>query len=160
MLKREDVFIGVVLSIVSVVFFINTYTFPVTPVQSAGPAFWPRVLTVILFCLSLVLIIGGVIKRKRQKQNANKDYTPKPILKPMIAIAISMLFVALFKKLGFVITTFSYYLAMSLVIKQKIEYKNIKSWLSMLLQSSAIVGLIYFVFKVFLNVDLPSGIVF
>ncbi len=136
--------------------FIDTYTFPVTPVQGAGPAFWPRLLSILLIILSVILIISSF-----KGEEKSTDSSKKINYKPNIGILLSVLYFLLFKKVGFVVTTFFYFCGLSILVQgSESSFSNIKGLALMIFQSAVLLGIVYFVFKVFLRVNLPQGMFF
>jgi len=155
-LNKKDFGAGVIFIIVSIAMFLTTYTFPITPVQGAGPAFWPRLLSVLLFILSIFLILGSF------KGKGSTFYGGKINIKPYIGILLSILYFLLFRKIGFVVATFFYFCGLSLltVDSKKHGLLNFRSLILMVGQSVIMLGIVYFLFKVFLRVNLPRGIFF
>ncbi len=135
---------------------LDTYTFPITPVQGAGPAFWPRLLSILLIILSVILIISSF---KNEEKSVDKP--KKANYKPYIGILLSVLYFLLFRKVGFVVMTFFYFCGLSVLTDGlKSGFPNIKGLILMVFQSAVLLGIVYFIFRVFLRVNLPQGMFF
>ncbi|NPV43594.1 MAG: tripartite tricarboxylate transporter TctB family protein [Firmicutes bacterium] len=163
-MRREDFIAGIIFMIISITFFVTTFTFPKTPVQSTGPAFWPRLLSIMLFILSVSLIINS-FRSKILSTIANIDLEEtkkrrKALIRPITGIVISMLYVFLFKKVGFAVTTLLYFTSISMLVRKDSSFKDIKAMIPVLIQSSILVGIVYSIFRVFLKVNLPHGLLF
>lgn len=155
-MNKKDFIAGIVFIIISVVMFLDTYTFPITPVQGAGPAFWPRLLSILLVILSVILIINSF-----KSQEKNVDKPKKANYKPYLGILLSVLYFLLFRKVGFVVMTFFYFCGLSILADDsETGFPNKKGLLLMVFQSAVLLGIVYFVFRVFLRVNLPQGMFF
>jgi len=157
-LKKENLVAGLIFLVFSIFLYVETLRFPSPPVQGTGLAFWPRFLLIMLMCASLLLIYSG----RRQEGNeaaegakrADKDIVIK---KPLYAIAVSVLFMVLFKVTGFAFSIFLYFLAITVIVDPDLR----PSRLCMRgVQALGVVMLVYVVFGLFLRVNLPKGIFF
>ncbi|MFZ5946178.1 MAG: tripartite tricarboxylate transporter TctB family protein [Bacillota bacterium] len=160
-MKKEDVIAGIIFLTISVALFLQTLTFPAPPVQGSGPSFWPRLLLIILAILSIALIVSAfrnkIISAVINVDIKEKENAKKKMSKPLWGIISAVLFVLLFKKLGFFLSTFFFLYALTFIIQFDLTPKKI---LTRALQSSLLVGVIYLLFGFFLKVNLPKGILF
>jgi tripartite-type tricarboxylate transporter receptor subunit TctC len=60
----------------------------------------------------------------------------------------------------FAVTTLLYFSSISMLVRKDSSFKDIKAMIPVLIQSAILVGIVYSVFRVFLKVNLPHGLLF
>lgn len=157
-MKPKDIYPGIIFILVSIVFFFETTNFPNKSSEGdVGPDLWPRVLLTIIILLSIVLIIFSIKERMSQKDTKQPfvlaEY--KPLLKSIVGITVSFLFILTFNFVGFFITTTILYVVLGALMSKELKNK----WL-ILVEAVVTVAICYLVFDVVLKVDLPQGLFF
>jgi sterol desaturase/sphingolipid hydroxylase (fatty acid hydroxylase superfamily) len=111
-----------------------------------GPGFLPFALAIILVFLALALIL----------QNRKKGEVPAPFwpertwLRPILGVAIFLLYAFSLGYLGFILTTFLFLVVWMWVIERV-------RWLTIMTLALGVTAVIYFIFEYFLEVPLPAG---
>lgn len=140
---------GVVLLIISVVFFVLSLQFSYSSDVGPGPGFFPTWLSGLLILLSVIYI-----SESKQKKNASEETWPgKAEVKSILFVLLGLFaFVILFALFGFLVACFAFLFTMFI--------KGYK-WYSNMLMSAGITWLLYFLFNDLLGVLLPiEGILF
>ena len=137
------------LCIVSAFLFFITFNFEVFEMDkySLGPAFFPRLICIILFLIALILLIFS-IKNKNYSKIKNKN----PNLKySVITIIFFIVYVFLIEKLGYLTSTIIFMISIIFLLKSKSLLINI-------IFSVVFSSVIYLLFSKGFNVSLPEGI--
>jgi len=158
-MTKTDRIIGVVFLLIcgGMVFSIVTMQHPNFD-RDPGPTFVPLIYTISLFVCALGLLFFPSVKKKSNED----EEKPTPIKKEntikMIVLFIALaMYVILFKPLGFVISTLlflvfaCYYLA---------PEKNFRLIINSLIITLFTIGIVYYVLKMQLNIQLPKGVFF
>ena len=140
----EKIFL-VFLNLISIFLFFITFTFETLEMDkySLGTTFFPRLICIILFILSLILLIFSIIK----KENKNKKIESTKIKYTVSTILFFFIYVFLLDKLGYLVST----IVFMFLLKSKSILINI-------IFSVLFSGVIYFMFSKGFNVSLPEGI--
>ena len=142
----EKIFL-VFLNLISIFLFFITFTFETLEIDkySLGATFFPRLICIILFILSLILLIFSIIKKENKKIESTKiKYTVSTIL-------FFFIYVFLLDKLGYLVSTIVFMISLLFLLKSKSILINI-------IFSVLFSGVIYFMFSKGFNVSLPEGI--
>ena len=142
----EKIFL-VFLNLISIFLFFITFTFETLEMDkySLGATFFPRLMCIILFILSLILLIFSIIKKENKKIESTKiKYTVSTIL-------FFFIYVFLLDKLGYLVSTIVFMISLLFLLKSKSILINI-------IFSVLFSGVIYFMFSKGFNVSLPEGI--
>ena len=144
----EKIFL-VFLNLISIFLFFITFTFETLEMDkySLGTTFFPRLICIILFILSLILLIFSIIK----KENKNKKTESTKIKYTVSTILFFFIYVFLLDKLGYLVSTIVFMISLLFLLKSKSILINI-------IFSVLFSGLIYFMFSKGFNVSLPEGI--
>lgn len=147
-LKNYDRVLGIILLVIVLVLFANTYTFKIRPYVPLNTTFWPRVILGLMALVSLILIFKG-----RVTDEDTEEFSPKSGLVFLGAGA----YVLLMPLGGF--------LAVSTLVGAAGFYwlnenKSPRTMVFACLYGSIISGAIYLVFKELLKVQLPTVGVF
>ena len=137
------------LCIISAFLYFITFNFEVFEMDkySLGPAFFPRLICIILFLIALILIIFS-IKNKDYSKIKNKN----PNLKySVITIIFFIVYVFLIEKLGYLTSTIIFMISIIFLLKSKSLLINI-------IFSVVFSSVIYLLFSKGFNVSLPEGI--
>ena len=137
------------LCIVSAFLFFITFNFEVFEMDkySLGPAFFPRLICIILFLIALILLIFS-IKNKNYSKIKNKN----PNLKySVMTIIFFIVYVFLIEKLGYLTSTIIFMISIIFLLKSKSLLINI-------IFSVVFSSVIYLLFSKGFNVSLPEGI--
>lgn len=111
-------------------------------------ALYPLFVTSLFFILSIMLLYKSYVDKDNKEESSFKNLEFKQLLFVLIS---SGLYVALINVLGYILATFAYVL----VTLFGLRIKKINS----LLISLGFCLFVYVVFKIFLNVPLPKGII-
>lgn len=137
------------LCIISAFLYFITFNFEVFEMDkySLGPAFFPRLICIILFLIALILLIFS-IKNKNYSKIKNKN----PNLKySVIMIIFFIVYVFLIEKLGYLTSTIIFMISIIFLLKSKSLLINI-------IFSVVFSSVIYLLFSKGFNVSLPEGI--
>ena len=137
------------LCIISAFLFFITFNFEVFEMDkySLGPAFFPRLICIILFLIALILLIFS-IKNKNYSKIKNKN----PNLKySVMTIIFFIVYVFLIEKLGYLTSTIIFMISIIFLLKSKSLLINI-------IFSVVFSSVIYLLFSKGFNVSLPEGI--
>ena len=137
------------LCIISAFLYFITFNFEVFEMDkySLGPAFFPRLICIILFLIELILLIFS-IKNKNYSKIKNKN----PNLKySVMTIIFFIVYVFLIEKLGYLTSTIIFMISIIFLLKSKSLLINI-------IFSVVFSSVIYLLFSKGFNVSLPEGI--
>lgn len=137
------------LCIISAFLYFITFNFEVFEMDkySLGPAFFPRLICIILFLIALILLIFS-IKNKNYSKIKNKN----PNLKySVITIIFFIVYVFLIEKLGYLTSTIIFMISIIFLLKSKSLLINI-------IFSVVFSSVIYLLFSKGFNVSLSEGI--
>jgi len=113
---------------------------------SENPAYYPRILALLLALMSCGILIGAIRKRQALKVNVNREL----LLNIGKFLGVLILYILILKPIGFIIGTALFSFAMIWLLgstrKQAVIY------------ALPIALVIYFVFSYLLKVPLPKGI--
>ena len=163
---KKDIGIGLFFFLLAIAYFVGTLSIEsYNPFGDAGLSskIVPQILAVIMAALGLTTVVQSVFKLK--KRNADKKiaeasgtsvYINRKILgKFIFAIALLIVYIFLFDKLGFIISTVFYLSAMIFLL---LPHKNTKTGVFTVLFSLAVSFLVYTIFNNLLGLILPRGI--
>lgn len=153
----RDVVTGAVLLLVAVVYGFHAGDFPEGRSGDPGPALFPYLLAFGLGGLSLWIILRALLESWRDRAAGAPPADTGGIaayfglIRVLVAIALTLGFVASFTALGYVIATAIYSGALSLLFRRD-------SLLIPVLSVVLAVGCLHLLFVVLLNVRLPAGL--
>lgn len=153
-MNKRDISFGIAFILISIVMFMETFNFYNPPQQIVEPALWPRIILTLLVLLSLGLIYSG-IKGKPQEEHKKEESNRTGDLRVVLAMLATVLFLAVFKPLGFALSIIFYFLAITYILEPK---KDLKTFAIRFVQALTLSLLIHFIFGVALSVRLPHGI--
>ncbi|WP_431801096.1 tripartite tricarboxylate transporter TctB family protein [Halobacillus andaensis] len=162
--KLVDLYSSVILIVFSIVLFSSTFTFQRLTVSQIGSDFAPRIVAVLLFVLSVVLLIQAALKLKAEKTDQvehhqaaeeSKQVQEKPnYWRVLLSIGLIVVYLALMTFLGFLITTAVYLFCQFYLMAPETN----RTPLALSLISTIITVVVYFTFKEVFNLMLPAGI--
>ena len=137
------------LCIISAFLYFITFNFEVFEMDKyrLGPAFFPRLICIILFLISLILLIFSIKNKNYSKikdKNQNLKYS-------VITIIFFIAYVFLIEKLGYLTSTIMFMISIIFLLKSKSLLINI-------IFSVVFSSVIYLLFSKGFNVSLPEGI--
>jgi len=144
--SRQNLFIGLSVIIGGSLLFWNTFYFsaPIKP-EAPGPAFFPRIILVILFILGISLLAGLLVQERK------KEVVSEGLLihygKIFIAAGMMISYLVLLPYLGFLLASFLY-ISLSLM-------NRMADRIRVLALAAASSAFLYFIFTELLNVRLP-----
>jgi hypothetical protein len=144
--SRQNFVIGVMVIIGAGFLFGNTFYFP-APIkpEAPGPAFFPRIILVILLILGAFLFLSGLFSRQRVQPSARDLFDHRKFL---IASASVIIYLILLPYLGFILDSFLY-MSFSLL-------NRVKGYVRVIAIAAISSGCLYGIFAWLLNVRLPQ----
>ncbi|MGI6097144.1 MAG: tripartite tricarboxylate transporter TctB family protein [Dethiobacteria bacterium] len=150
-MRKAEITSAVLIWGIVILFFYMTLDFPGPTATDVGGAFYPRILLATLAILSIFLLYGAVFKPKVDEKFAvNKEGLLKRVLPVII---VSIIYQQVVSLIGFLYLTPFYFLALMYII-------GLKKIRSMVIASLVVTLTVWFVFRQFLQVPLPMGILF
>lgn len=146
-MKKGNIVSSIISILVAVFVLYETKDFPSGAQNVPGPAFFPRIIAILIIGLSGLLIVMTYIR----KEERNINFTSKNDLKAYITIAIILVYIVLMNILGFIIATPLFLITM-------IYYYGMRNYVKNIIISVGVTALIFTIFKILLAVPLPQGI--
>jgi len=150
MVKREDIGIGVGLLILSTWLFWYVGRYAEKTIYIYGPQLFPRILAVIMAILGLGLIVNALLGNSLKMGNR---IDPKGFVRMLISIGICVGYLFLITILGFATATFVFLFVLMTFLKQK-------GILIRLFSSMGTAIFVWVIFRYFLVIPLPEGLLF
>lgn len=157
--KYEDWLVALFYFLVTVVYAVQIPSIKRTSISPVDSAFLPIILSVGMGILTVCQVYNTVKKKRKEKVNNTENESLEAVDRPdygrvILTLVFSLLYVALLKPLGFVISSILYLELQMCIMSQKEKRKPVK----FLLISVISVMVIYFVFHNLLQLMLPNGI--
>lgn len=157
--KHEDWLVALFYLAVTIVYATQIPSIKRTSISPINSAFLPTVLSVGMGVLTVFQVYNAVKKQRVEKADDGEEKTADSADGPdygraMLTLAASLLYVALLKPLGFVISSVLYLELQMCIMAQKERRRPLK----FLIISIVSVVVIYFVFHNLLQLMLPNGI--
>lgn len=164
---RRDTITGAVFGIIGIGLFAYASTFPTREGQAAAvsPGFYPRLLGVLLVVLALIQIITAAVHERRER--ADSDATPEdtlPLWKDknafiltLVTLGALIVYPFLMKLVGFAITGFLFLGTLIFVLSP--PPRSGRRLVVILGITLGITVLTFVVFRLFLKIPFPSGVV-
>jgi len=148
--KRVDIGIGVVLIVVSGWVFWYAGRYKQLTVHGYGPDLFPRILA----SLMLVLAVGLIVNARLGYSLPQEDrIDSRGFVRVLVSIAICIGYLVLIHVLGFASSTFIFLLALMSLVRQRGVVVRI-------LASLTVALLVWALFRYFLVIPLPEGLLF
>ena len=150
----RDAAAGLAVLAASLVLFALTLDLKDNPMVPVGPGFYPRIVLGLTALLSLGLVIGDVLARR--KQGAALAPKQEKLNYPLVAInfGVFALYCTALPGLGFRIATFAYVVAANALLAPP---RGLKGWAGAVLLGLATAFATWLVFERYLSVLLPRG---
>ena len=115
--------------------------------EEIPPIFFPRLVLLVVFLLSLGVILRLILGRS----SIQVDFTWKGVERMTVLFVSMLLYIFVFKRLGFILTT-------ALMIVFQSWYYGNRSWIKLLLLAAIFPPVIYVLFQRIFHIMLPRGI--
>lgn len=149
-MKKEDIGVGIGLILLSLWLFWYVGRYRPIEVYFYGPDFFPRILSLIMVILGSGLIINAWAGHSLKKTD---HIDPRGFLRMLISIGICIGYLFLMKILGFVFASFVFLFILMSFLKQKgIVLRILSSFITSIV--------VWSIFRYFLIIPLPEGLLF
>lgn len=167
---RRDIVSGSVLGAASLGLYLHVSTYPVREGQSAAisPGFYPQMLTLFLLTLAVIQIgtaVRNALKQRAQGLSSSSSQQMQPLWKDrrsltllLITLGALVLYPFVMRILGFTITGLLF--LGTLITALSAGYRRGRNVLLIVGTTIAIGLLTYVVFRRFLNIPFPQGVLF
>ena len=145
-MKKIDRITGLILIFVAGFAYYRSFSFPKLGVTETGPAFFPRLVTMFIIGLSILLILMSF---KKGKDEENVEI--KELKRVLLTIGIMVFYLVGFLYIGFFVARF-----LSLIFIMYVM--GIRKKTTIILVSLVSTGIVYLVFYYVFKVPLPEGI--
>jgi hypothetical protein len=147
---KGEFVIPIILIVLSIILYANTYTFKFTTYHQASPQMWPRGILVLLVLGSFILI-GKLLFQKSEEGVAEGEEKPKVKWTMMLGgILILFLYIFFMKYLGYIVSTLVFALCAMLMLgnRNKVQLFVVPIVLTVF---------VFFVFTYAMYIPLPKG---
>lgn len=143
----NDVFVGAFMSIISIAFGVQTFSFRGTS------KYFPVVVFSVFVLLSLIEVFWGVSKTIRVRQGLD-DYTnPEIKAKPFLLLGTMLVYIFCFGKIGFFVSSAIYLPTTMLIYGQR-------NWKAIILTTIGVLAFLYWMFIVQMQLHMPKTLLF
>jgi hypothetical protein len=152
-LRKAEVIFGVAAILLAALFFVLSGSFPDSRSREVGMAFYPRVVSTIIFLLSLTVIYEAIKKKRPEPADQKPLFAMKDggFFRALIMIGMTLVYLLVLSYLGFLIITPIFLIILMMV------YKASSMW-KIVLISGVTTLVVYVTFQLFLKIPLPTGI--
>lgn len=149
-MKKTDIITGIIFFILGISILISTYHFKQTLIMDnyLGASFFPRIVSIILIFLSIILIFSGW-KNKYNEHDEPSIFTKEKIIRPFIVIGALLISIFMLNITGFCITSVLLFWSILLISKATKR--------SYFITAPVFIGIVYFIFRYIFLVQLPVG---
>ena len=150
-MKRNDLILGLIWLEVGIAVAVNSYNLKLQSLAKPGPGLMPFLLGIILSMCSLPIIVRSLLVSKKNREHEEESVWSGIEHKRIILVVVSLLLYWMFlEEVGFLaMTSFLLFILFKTIGSQK--------WYSALLTSVFVVVVVFLIFVVFLQVELPTG---
>ncbi|MBZ4655118.1 MAG: hypothetical protein JG781_2475 [Peptococcaceae bacterium] len=148
-MKKADIIAGILGLALSVYVAWAAAQFPEDKVLLLGPHFFPTLLAIGLGLMSLILIAKAMLG-KAKKAGETFDLKDPGIQRAGIALLATILYGILLPHVGFIIMSIVYLFFLMCLLKQR-------NYSKMLAIALGVTFIVYGIFRVALNITLPTG---
>jgi putative tricarboxylic transport membrane protein len=145
---KKDFFVSIAFILFSGFVFLQSFSFP------EEASLFPQIFSGLLAFLSVILLIGSLMKKKNEEDDVDNKVTKKSDYRGAISIVLGLFIYA------FVLDFFGYIISTFLLVAYVVSvlgYRNIKNTI---VTSVISVCCVYVVFKIILGVRLPNIFLF
>jgi putative tricarboxylic transport membrane protein len=130
---------------------------PTPPFVPIGPAFYPRIILILLAALAVWLILGDALARPRRRARpAARATSPLNYRLVVICFIIFGAYVIGLSVLGYLLATFLFVLGLGWVMGPR-EHRELPKLAAVAIATTAVT---YLIFEKYLHVFLPRGLLF
>lgn len=148
---KGEFIIPIILIVLSIILYANTYTFKFTTYHQASPKMWPRGILVLLVLASLILM-GKLLFLKLEGGAAEREEKPKIKWTTMLGgVLILFLYIFFMKYLGYILCTLAFTICAMLMLGNR-------SRLQLFVVPIIITAFVFFVFTYAMYIPLPKGV--
>jgi hypothetical protein len=148
----RDGIAGLAVLAASLVLFALTLDLKDSPLVPIGPGFYPRIVLALTALLSLGLVVGDVLSRKRNPKEQPKQKLNYPLV--ALSFAVFALYAAALPWLGFRIATFLFVGGANVLLDPP---RGARGWVRALVLALLTSLVTWLVFERWLSVLLPRG---
>jgi len=145
-IEKWDRVSGYVLLAIGVITAWSSTSLSMGKASRPGPGFLPFGLALILSILAIALIL----ENRKKGESAAPFWPERTWLRPLLGVAIFLLYAFVLGILGFIPTTFLFLVVWMGAIERI-------RWFTLLTISIAVTAVLFFIFEYFLEVPLPAG---
>ena len=155
-MKKIDLLTSIILLILAAVFYFHSGTYPVKASGSAvlNPGFYPQLLGIVLAILSVILFLGSIRVKKEEERKQVLWKTRKSIFLFLLTLGLLIVYPIVMNYFGFASAAFIFLFTLITALTENAKSKI----LPILGISIGLTIIMYLVFKVFLRIPFPSGI--
>lgn len=147
---RIDIVYGLILGLISAVFFAMTFSFPKAS-GGINPRTYPQIVIAVMFALSAFLTVQGILRSRRDAKDAEPTLPRgKTAAKLLILVAAGAVYALLLEAVGYILVT---PLLAALVMVLFGERRPLR----IALVSLTLAATLYFVFRGVFRVPLPRS---
>jgi putative tricarboxylic transport membrane protein len=147
-MRNQDSYSAIALFVLALAVGIQASRFPIGSLKSVGPGFLPLVLAVLLGFLSVALFVGSL---RSGKGGSTFKWPERWLGMSMVLLAI-LAYGFFLKNIGFLFSTF-------LIAFVLFKYSDPGRWLRPLVEATATTIFNLLVFKIWLGIPLPTGLI-
>lgn len=148
-MRIPNLSIGIVVIGIGIFFITNTLEFPELTLEPMGPAFMPRLYSILLIFLGLILAIKA-LREKKNQENTSVENNMKYVLLSMLIVLI---YVLLIPYLGFYVSTLVFCFVF-------LVFSKVNNKIVLVSVPIGTISLIYIFFDKILKVAIPLGSLF
>lgn len=164
----KEILFALFLLLIAILVFALTCMFP-TDIGEIGPAFFPRILAIILAVLSSVWLLESILKRRNDSNEKTEEYNcendqksvsfkEKPLFKMFVVFLMVVIYAIGLWFFGYLLWTFLFLVAM---VSFMMPLLNLKKFITKVIPIAIIITLITFaVFRLMIRIPLPEGSLF
>ena len=145
-----NIVFSIIIILLSLFFFYETFNFQITNPRDIGPAFLPRVYSLILLSLGVILLVNKI---KKYKTKTIKQQDVRKFNKAILAMFLLFIYILITPYLGF-------YLGTPIIILTFLWVTGIRNLIILLGVPIGITLLIYLLFYQLLGIPIPTGDLF
>jgi putative tricarboxylic transport membrane protein len=146
---KKEIIIGIILMILSALFFTLSFQFP-EQTLAFSPKIFPRFVSVCLFFMAAILVFQGITAmRQSSPEKTLKRPMDKPFLiRLLVGLLIGYAYTRFLRVTGYVVATPPFIAGIMLIFDEK-------RWLRIVATSVITTSLLYILFRIIFKVPLP-----
>ncbi|MBP1932687.1 tripartite tricarboxylate transporter TctB family protein [Ammoniphilus resinae] len=144
-MKTAEQIASFIVMILAVAVYAMTLQFPSLEGFETGPAFFPKMLSIVFFILGVLLFL--------QSFRSSNDKLPEKMRDALIIMVLMLVYLYLVTLLGFNIST-------PIILVIFLAFLKVRTWYSYIALPIGVTFFVYLIFQVFLGVPIPEGAMF